>query len=156
MGAGKTTIGRRLARKLGWKFFDLDEEIERRERRKVADIFREDGEPHFRNLEHQALQELAASQKTVIALGGGAFMDPENRELTEKTGLTVWLKAPFSTLSDRVKMDGTRPNFVDREQAENLYRTREASYALAKVHISTDEGTPEAAAEEIMGALRRT
>jgi shikimate kinase len=83
-------------------------------------------------------------------------MDPENRELTEKTGLTVWLKAPFSTLSDRVKMDGTRPNFVDREQAENLYRTREASYALAKVHISTDEGTPEAAAEEIMGALRRT
>src|ERR1051326_6210130 len=86
MGAGKTTVGRRLAKKLGWKFLDLDEEIEHREGRTVANIFKEDGERHFRSLEHSCLKELASVPKAVIAMGGGAFVDPENRELAESTG----------------------------------------------------------------------
>ena len=155
MGAGKSTIGRRLAKKLGWKFIDLDEEIERREKRPIAEIFSKEGEPHFRNLERLCLKDVSSSSKTVIALGGGAFIDPENRAIAEKTGLTVWLKASFSQLAGRVKIDGTRPNFADKAKAEQLYQTRQPSYALAKLHVSTDEGTPDSAADEIIGEVRK-
>jgi shikimate kinase len=155
MGAGKSTVGRRLAKKLGWKFIDLDHEIERRERRRISEIFRQDGEPHFRHLESLCLKHFSTSAKTVVALGGGTFLDPENRELAEKTGLTVWLKVSFSNIADRVKIDGTRPNFADKAQAERLYQTRERFYALAKVHIDADDATPESAADEIIGELRK-
>ena len=159
MGAGKTSVGWRLAKKLGWKFIDLDEEIERDERRSVAEIFRESGEAHFRQIERNCLQKLsssAAAEKSVIALGGGTFLDPENRAAAEATGLTVWLKVSFSTAAARVKIDGTRPKFPSKEQAELLYQSREPYYALAKVHISTDDGTPEIVADEIIGAVRKS
>jgi len=156
MGAGKSTIGRRLAKKLGWKFIDLDQEIEHREGRPISEIFRQDGEPHFRNLERLCLLDLSSkTRKAVIALGGGAFISAENREIAEKTGLTVWLKVSFNNLVARVKIDGTRPKFTDRIQAEELYRVREPSYALARVQISTDDMTPDAAAEEILGVFRK-
>jgi shikimate kinase len=156
MGAGKTTVGRRLSKKLGWDFIDLDEEIERTEHRAVAEIFREKGEAHFRQLERACLKRAATFQNSIIALGGGAFLAAENREIAETTGLTVWLKASFAKVTGRVKIDGTRPNFASREQAEALYRTREPYYALAKVHVSTDDGTPEAIADEIIGALQNS
>ncbi len=155
MGAGKSTVGRRLAKKLGWKFIDLDDEIERRNQRTIAEIFRRDGEPHFRNLERTHLKELSTTQKAVIALGGGTFIDAENRQIAENTGLTVWLKASFSKLAERVRIDGTRPNFADKAQAESLYQNREPFYAMARVHVSTDDGSPDAAADEIIGALRK-
>src|SRR5437868_1686080 len=159
MGAGKTTVGRRLAKKLGWKFIDLDEEIERTEGRPIADIFREHGEIHFRQLERLCLERISSSifgDKSVIALGGGAFLDPENRARAENTGLTVWLKASFPNVVDRVKIDGTRPRFTTAEQAEGLYQSREPYYALAKIHVSTDDGTPETVAEEILGVVRKS
>ena len=156
MGAGKSTVGRRLAKKLGWKFIDLDEEIERREHRPIAEIFREYGEPHFRNLERLRLKEFSSSRNAVIALGGGTFIDPGNRDVAEKTGLTVWLKVSFAKLASRVKIDGTRPKFSDPDQAEQLYRTREPFYALAKVHIETDGGTPESVSDEIMGVVQNS
>jgi shikimate kinase len=98
---------------------------------------------------------VSASSNTVIALGGGAFIDPENRAIAEQTGLTVWLKASFSQLAGRVKIDGTRPNFADKAKAEELYQKRQPSYALAKLHVSTDEGTPDSAADEIIGEVRK-
>lgn len=156
MGSGKSTVGRHLARRLGWKFIDLDREIERSERHAIADIFRERGEAHFRQLESLCLKRISSSEKAVIALGGGAFLDPENRALAEKTGLTVWLKASFAKVADRVRIDGTRPKFTSKEQAEALYRSREPYYALAKVHVSTDDGTPETIADEIIGVVRRS
>jgi shikimate kinase len=155
MGAGKSTIGRHLAKKLGWKFIDLDEEIERREHRSIPEIFQEHGEPYFRRLEQECLKRLSSSQKAVIALGGGAFIDPENREVAEKTGLTVWLRASFAQLAGRVKIDGRRPKFVDKEQAERLYLTREPFYSLAKIHVATDHGTPDSAADEIIEVFRK-
>ena len=155
MGAGKSTVGRRLAKKLGWKFIDLDAEIERREGRPIAEIFRDNGEAYFRNIERLCLKDVSSSRKSVIALGGGAYMDAENRDVAEKTGLTVWLKVSFSKLVHRVKINGTRPKFVDQAQAERLYQIREPLYALAKVHVSTDDGTPESAVDEIMGVLRK-
>jgi len=159
MGAGKTSDGWRLAKKLGWKFLDLDEEIERGERRLVAEIFRDDGEAGFRQIERNYLKQFSspgAAEKSVIALGGGTFLDPENRAVAESTGLTVWLKVSFSTVAGRVKIDGTRPKFPSKEQAELLYQNREPYYALAKVHISTDHGTPETVADEIIGAVRKS
>src|SRR4026207_369314 len=109
MGSGKTTAGGLLARKLGWSFIDLDHEIERGEGRSISDIFRVSGEPHFRRLEREYLERLSHTSRGVIALGGGTFIDPDNRKLAEDTGLTVWLKVSFDKLVHRVKMEGTRP-----------------------------------------------
>src|SRR4051812_10890047 len=103
MGAGKTTIGRQLARKLGWKFIDLDKEIEQEEKRQIAEIFQESGEPQFRVIEKRYLKQLSYSTNAIIALGGGTYIDPQNRALTDLTGLTVWLKVSFATVADRVK-----------------------------------------------------
>jgi shikimate kinase len=92
----------------------------------------------------------------VIALGGGTYIDPQNRALVDMTGLSVWLKVSFTRLVDRVKMDGTRPKFDNRDEADRLYQDREPHYALARVHVSTDEGTPETVADEIIGVIRKT
>ena len=156
MGSGKTTVGRRLAKKLGWKFIDLDEEIEHREARTIADIFRESGEAHFRQLERHTLKRISSLKHAVIALGGGAFLDPENRSIAESTGLTVWLKVSFANVGDRVKIDGTRPKFTSKEQAEKLYLSRDSYYSLAQLHVSTDNGTPETIADEIVEAIRKS
>jgi shikimate kinase len=156
MGSGKTSIGRQLARKLGWKFIDLDKEIEQGEKRQVAEIFRENGEPYFRSLEKRYLRQASYSNRAVIALGGGTYVDDQNRALADMTGLTVWLKVSFARLADRVKMDGTRPKFDNQDEAERLYQDREPHYALARVHVSTDEGSPETVADEIIGVIRKT
>jgi shikimate kinase len=159
MGAGKTSIGWRLAKKLGWKFIDLDEEIERQEGHAVAEIFGARGEAAFRQIERNCLKRLSSdtnAEKYVIAFGGGTFLDAENRAIAESTGLTVWLKVSFSTVASRVKIDGTRPNFTSKEQAELLLQAREPYYALAKLHVSTDQGTPDTVADEILGAIRKS
>src|SRR5438093_89673 len=108
MGAGKTSVGRLLAKKLGWKFIDLDKEIEQKEKRPIAEIFREQGEPHFRILENKYLKQISTAKRAVIALGGGAYVDAQNRQVADSSGLTIWLKVSFAKVADRVKMDGTR------------------------------------------------
>ena len=85
-----------------------------------------------------------------------AFLDTENRTIADNSGLTVSLKVSFAKVADRVKIDGTRPKFDNKEQAEELHRGREPFYALAKVHIPTDDGTPEMIADEIIGVLRKS
>lgn len=153
MGSGKTSAGRALARKLGWTFIDLDQEIERAEGQSVAHIFRTHGEPHFRRLEREHLQRVSAAGMQVIALGGGTFVDPENRVLAQNTGATVWLQVSFEKVCQRVSMDGTRPMMGTRGETEQLFRKREPLYALAKFSVVTDDKPPNAVAEEIMGAI---
>ena len=149
MGSGKSTVGSALAGKLGWSFIDIDREIERAEGRTISAVFQEFGEPHFRSVEREFLNRFSEQEQSVIALGGGAFMDPRNRELVRSTGIAVWLKVSFATVVNRVKMDGTRPMFGNIEQAEQLFRTRERFYQLAPIHVVADERAAETIADEI-------
>lgn len=110
MGAGKTTVGRHLARRLQWPFLDTDREVERRTGRRVAEIFAEDGEPAFRALESAVVADLAAeSEPKVIAAAGGAVLDPVNRAALRRAGIVVWLVAPLGTLLDRTARGTHRP-----------------------------------------------
>ena len=148
-------MGRALSRKLGWSLIDLDAEIERSENLSIPEIFKKFGEPHFRQIEYRYLQQAAARPRSVIALGGGAYVNPQNRAIADATGLTIWLKAEFSNIIQRVKSDGSRPLFEDNSRAERLFEERQSAYALAQLHVSTDDQSPDAVAAEIMKGMKR-
>ena len=149
MGAGKSSVGRALSRRLGWRLIDLDAEIERSEKLTVQEIFQRLGEPQFRQLERQHLESATGRRNVVIALGGGAYISAENRALVDSTGLSVWLRVEFPNILKRVKIDGTRPLFGDNDRAERLYQERLPSYSQARVQVITDDRLPDAVAAEI-------
>jgi shikimate kinase len=106
MGSGKTTVGRATARRLGWEFCDSDQQVELRAGRTVAEIWREDGEPAFRRLEKEALEEAlarTAERPVVIAAAGGTVLDPANRALLRRHPPVVWLRARPDTLARRIQ-----------------------------------------------------
>ena len=109
MAAGKTTVARALAARLDWRAEDVDELIEARERRTVADIFARNGEPYFRSVEREILKLLLPMRHTVVATGGGTFADPESRAAMLVDGLSVWLDVPFEVVLGRLPADGRRP-----------------------------------------------
>jgi shikimate kinase len=150
MGAGKSTVGRELALKLGWPFLDLDTEIEKTEGVSVREIFARSGEPHFRRLEHEHLQLISQIPQAVIALGGGAYINPANRVIVDATGVAVWLNTSLTEVNERVRPDGTRPLLADPERARQLYADRLPSYRLARIHVLTDNRLPDDIAEEIV------
>ncbi|HET9219301.1 MAG TPA: shikimate kinase [Terriglobia bacterium] len=150
MGAGKSTIGRELSLKLRTPFLDLDTEIEKAERLPVREIFERFGEAHFRQTEREHLQRVSQGPAAVVALGGGTYIDPENRKLIDASGVAVWLDASFSTIRERVRPDGTRPLLADMEHAKRLYAERLPAYKLARVHVLTDNRLPDAIAQEIL------
>jgi shikimate kinase len=154
MGAGKTSVGRALAAQLGWSFVDLDVEIERSQRMPVRDIFSKSGEARFRQLEREHLKQLSERPRVVIALGGGASVDPDNRLVMDSTGTSVWLNVPFEIAARRVSMDGTRPLFKDPEHAERLYQTRLPIYKLARIHVLADNRPPAEIAGEVAMRLQ--
>ena len=153
MAAGKTTLARELGRRLDWRVEDIDERIEAREGRTIASIFSRDGEPYFRAVERTVLLDLLPLRHVVIATGGGTFVDPENRALINRDGLSVWLDAPFDAVVERLPADGRRPLAADREQFERLYSVRRIAYQQA--HLRLDAGSRPAAAlaEQVMAAL---
>ena len=155
MGAGKSSVGRALSRRLGWRLIDLDAEIERSEKLTVQEIFQRLGEPRFRQLERQHLENAAGRQNVVIALGGGAYVNAENRALIDSTGISVWLKVEFPNILKRVKIDGTRPLFGDNDRAERLYQERLPSYSQAGLHVITDDRSSDAVAVEIAELVAR-
>lgn len=149
MCAGKSTVARALSRRLDWKFEDIDERIERRERRDIPAIFRHDGEPYFRALERDEIITLLAERGVVIATGGGTFVDPANRELMLRDGAVVWLDAPLSTVLERLPVDGRRPLAADRIEMEQLYNQRLSAYRLAHYRIDSGRGSTEDAVDQI-------
>src|SRR5690606_25066851 len=101
-------------------------------------IFAHDGEPYFRRVERRVLLDLLGPRHLVVATGGGTFVDPENRALINRDGLSVWLDVPLAQLIDRVPTDGRRPLAADRERFERLYEARRAAYQHA--HVRLDAG----------------
>jgi len=153
MAAGKTTVARALAERLGWPAEDIDELIEARERRTVAEIFARNGEPYFRALERDILRLLLPLRHVVVATGGGTFMDPENRTAINMDGVSVWLDVPLEELVARLPADGRRPLAADRAQMERLFAVRQVAYASAQFRVDARGGHPEAVADRIIEAV---
>ena len=153
MAAGKSTVARALAARLKWRAEDVDELIEARERRPIADIFAKHGEPYFRAAERDILKLLLPLRHVVVATGGGTFMDPENRAAINMDGVSVWIDVPFEDLLARIPSDGSRPLAADRAQMERLFATRVAAYSAATVRVEAGRAQAEAVAERILEAL---
>lgn len=143
MGAGKTSVARALGRRMGWRFEDIDHQIEAREHQRVADIFARQGESYFRSVERAVLQDLLPQRHAVIATGGGTFVDPENRAAMLSDGAVAWLDLPLERVIERVPADGRRPLAADRVQMEHLYARRRAAYSQAHVRIDASRPLPE-------------
>lgn len=155
MAAGKTTVARALSARLGWRVEDVDELIEARERRPIADIFAKQGEPYFRGVEREILKLLLPLRHVVVATGGGTFMDAENRAAMNLDGLSVWLDVPFELLLARLPADGRRPLAADRTQMERLFGVRQAAYAQAHVRIDAGGAPAEEIAEQILDRVAK-
>jgi shikimate kinase len=163
MGAGKSSVGSALSRKLGWTFEDLDQRIEQRTGRKVHEIFHDSGESYFRSLEHavlqQCLEELPAGTGRILALGGGAYVQGRNARLIESAGIpTVFLDAQVEELWRRCQRqaeeDGwERPLLGSRESFEKLYESRRPSYLKASVKHETSGKRVEKIAAELIELL---
>ena len=153
MAAGKSTVARALAARLKWRAEDVDELIEARERRPVADIFAKNGEPYFRAAEREIIKLLLPLRHVVVATGGGTFMDPETRAAINMDGVSVWLDVPFEELLARIPADGSRPLAADRAQMERLFAARVAAYRTAQLRVDAAHAHAEEVAERILEAL---
>ena len=153
MGAGKTTVARIVAGRLGWRAEDVDELIEARERLTVTEIFAKHGEPYFRAAERDILRLLLPLRATVVATGGGTFMEPDNRRAIKIDGVSIWLDVPFETVLARVPADGRRPLAADRAQMEQLYALRRLAYAQADVRVEAGDARPETIADRVIACV---
>jgi shikimate kinase len=156
MGAGKTSIGKRLAARLEVPFRDADHEIEAAAGLTVAEIFARFGEPYFRDGERRVIARLLGDGPHVLATGGGAFMDESTRLAMRNAAFTIWLKAPVALLLSRVKKRETRPLLKDgdmRQTMEKLLSVREPVYALADMTIDSADEAHGAVVDRVVACL---
>ncbi len=156
MGAGKSTIGRRLAQRLGAPFVDADHEIEAAAGLSIPDIFRTLGEAAFRDGERRVIARLLDDPPHVLAMGGGAFVDPDTRAATKAKAISIWLSTDVDTLFRRVARRANRPMlFVDdpRAQLEKLLIERTPSYREADIVVAGGDAPPDAAAADAEAKL---
>ena len=159
MGAGKTTVGRLLARDLAWKFIDADSEIEAATGTTIARLFEERGEPWFRQFEHETIRQLLTSPSVVLALGGGAIEHPATRTLllTAPNTFLVHLEIELATTLARCHgTEHTRPILADQANLAARYERRLPLYRAAHISIPVDSLTPEQAADAILQAAGLT
>ncbi len=157
MGGCKTTVGRALAARLGYPFFDSDEQVQQRTGHTVPELFAERGEAAFRAEERRALAEATASEgPAVVSVAGGAVLDPENRSLIRQAGTVVWLRAGTATLAGRVGDGAGRPLLGDDPAGAlaRIYEGRASIYAeVADLVIDVEHLTAEQVVERIVGEL---
>ena len=156
MGAGKTTVGRRLAPRLGLKFFDADEEIQKAAGMPVADLFLEHGEEAFRKGEAQVIARLLKGPPHVLATGGGAILTASTRRLIKERALSIWLKADIDVIVRRATRRNTRPLLRDGDPRATLTRLIEARapfYAEADLIVESHPGPHARTVDRIIDAL---
>jgi shikimate kinase len=157
MGAGKSTVGRRLAKRLGLPFVDSDIEIEEASGASTADLFERYGEDDFRDGERRLVARLINGEVRVIATGGGAFIDPRTRQLLNERAITIWLDAPVDVLAERTARRDNRPLLKKGDRTEILSRLAEErrdGYAEAQIHIRSGGGAHGDVVDAIVEALR--
>lgn len=156
MGAGKTTVGRRVAQRLGLPFSDADNEIERAAGKTIPEIFEDHGEQHFRDGERRVIARLLDSGQQVIATGGGAFMNEQTRINISETGIAVWLRADLDLLMKRVLRRSNRPllNTSDPEAVmRKLIDQRYPVYALADVIVDSRDVPHNTIVNDVLNAI---
>jgi shikimate kinase len=156
MGAGKSTVGRRLAKRLGLPFLDSDSEIEEAAHRTITEIFDSYGESGFRDGERRVIARLIHGPPKVIATGGGAFLDDRTRALILDRCIAIWLDAAVETLAVRVSRRDHRPLLHGKDPAKvlrELAERRNPVYALAHIHIRSEDMPHERTVERIVEAL---
>lgn len=156
MGAGKSSIGKRLAARLGLTFCDADTEIEKAANATISEIFEQHGEPYFRAGERRVILRLLTEGPRVVATGGGAFMDPETRAAVKATGIAIWLNADVEVLVARVRRRTNRPLLRGGDPEEIIRRLlaeRNPVYAEAPIHILSREVSHDTVIDELLGAL---
>ena len=156
MGAGKTTVGRRLAKRLGLPFVDSDHEIEKAAGMSVAEIFECFGEADFRSGERRVIGRLLEGEPQIVATGGGAFINDETRALIKEKGLSIWLDADIEVLVERTARRDTRPLLKTgdpRAILTRLAKEREPFYAQADLKVASSEGPHEDVVAKVLEAL---
>jgi shikimate kinase len=158
MGVGKSTVGRRLARRLGLPFVDSDSAIEDAAGYSPAEIFERYGEQDFRDGERRLVARLVDGGVRVIATGGGAYVDPRTRELLNDRAITIWLDAPVEILADRTSRRDTRAQLRQgdpKATLERLSTERRPSYEQAHIHVKSGGGAHKEVVEAIVEALEK-
>jgi shikimate kinase len=154
MGSGKSTVARYVADEIGWHFADLDEDIEHEQRASITHLFGTLGEDAFREIEHDALlrrvRRIQSGYPTVLALGGGTFTRPENIELANNNGVSIWIDATFELVRKRVGASTHRPLARDPQRFEALYNARRQLYSRADYRIAVSEDDSRAVATAVL------
>jgi shikimate kinase len=158
MGCGKSAVGRRLAARLSLPFVDADEEIEKAAGKTISDIFKDHGEPFFRDRERRVIARLLSEGPQVVATGGGAFMSPETRDNIRHAGLSIWLKAELPVLLRRVAKRDTRPLLKDGDPEATMRRLMELRYPIyaeADITVESRDVPHDVIVSDVIRALRK-
>jgi shikimate kinase len=156
MGAGKTTVGRRLAQRLGRRFLDSDDEIEKAANMSIEEIFASHGEGEFRSGEARVIARILRENDIVLATGGGAFVNAETRELVKSSAISIWLKADFEVLFQRVSRRSNRPLLKTadpRQSLRTLIEARYPIYAEADITVVSREVPQEVVAADVVASV---
>ena len=156
MGSGKTTIGKLLGEKLTLRSIDIDVIIEQNEKRTVSEIFQNEGEKYFRNIERETIKKNFTNKDVIISLGGGAFEDQLTQELLLKNSTVIYLKTSPNIILERIKNNTNRPllrNQMTVEKIQSIILQRQKNYELANITILTDNKNTDKIVEEILGVI---